>query len=97
MSKELDLSTACAALLKAERDLEALESYQHSLPADQHYDLGLRVDLAWWANTAGFHLLRAHLTDKAKHRLRLDLERLIGDHTAHVETCRNHVRLAAAE
>lgn len=53
------LVPACEAYLAAERKYQALKSYTANLPADESYDLGVRVDIAWDSSTLGGQEMQA--------------------------------------
>lgn len=67
-------SKQCEALLAAERKREALQSCVDNLPADEKYDLGLRVEWAWGACMPGYKEMQHAVHDRFNKALRLAIQ-----------------------
>lgn len=73
--KTSDLYTAAQNLVSAETAYLRMKEYRDNLPADQDYDLGLRLSLEWGSSTTGYEDMRCAL----QQRLRRQVRELIED------------------
>lgn len=72
-------SKQCEALLAAERKREALQSCVDNLPADEKYDLGLRVEWSWGAVMPGYKEMQHAVHGRFNKALRLAMGAALQD------------------
>lgn len=79
MIQESDLARAAAHLVSTERTYRLMDSYRGNLPADQEYDLGLRIDWQWGSSTDGYKEVQQAVRKAVHRRVRMLIEEAVAE------------------
>lgn len=91
-----NLAHAAQRLLTAEQTHDNIQSYWDNLPADQDYDLGVRVDWSWGGSTTGYEEVQRAVRKDIRDNLRQFIASALADAKAELRAAQQALKEMSA-